>query len=145
MLDMTVARIYRETLSTSDEKEGGATDLTAAINEIVGRSKIDHGMVHVFAVGSTSAIVSIEFEGGLLQDLRETLRRLIPRDLNYHHGRAWRDDNAHSHLRATLLGPQMLIPIADGKPELGDWQHVAVVNLDSRPRDRTVIVNVFGK
>ena len=102
-------------------------------------------MVHVFSVGSTGAIVSIEFEEGLVLDLKDTLRRLVPRDLNYYHGRFRQDGNAHSHLRATLLGPQLMVPVSNGSPDLGTWQRIAVVNLDSRERERKVIVTVVGE
>jgi secondary thiamine-phosphate synthase enzyme len=145
MLDLHVTRIFRETICAADEKEVGASDLTEHIRQIVKRSRITNGLAHVFAVGSTGAIVSIEYEEGLFQDLKETLRRLVPRDLNYYHQRAWRDDNAHSHLRATLLGPQLMVPVSDGRLDLGTWQQIAVVNLDSRPREREIVVTVFGE
>jgi secondary thiamine-phosphate synthase enzyme len=144
MLDVTVGRIYRETLSISEDKEVGASDITDQVKQIVKRSNVKDGLAHVFSVGSTGAIVSIEFEEGLLQDLKDTLRRLFPRDLNYHHGRLWRDDNAHSHLRSTMLGPQMMAPESGGQLELGTWQQIAVINLDNRARERKVIVTVFG-
>ncbi len=144
MLQVNIARIYRETIATTEEKEVGASDLTEHVKQIVKRSRITDGMVHVFSVGSTGAIVSIEFEEGLVLDLKDTLRRLVPRDLNYYHGRNWEDDNAHSHLRATLLGPQLMAPISNGSLDLGTWQQIALVNLDSRQRERKVIVTVFG-
>jgi secondary thiamine-phosphate synthase enzyme len=144
MLEVKIARIYRETLATTEEKEVGASDLTEQIRQIVKRSRISDGFVQVFSVGSTGAIISIEFEEGLVLDLKDTLRRLIPRDLNYYHGRNWQDGNAHSHLRATLLGPQLMVPVSNGSPDLGTWQQIAVVNLDSRERERKVIVTVFG-
>jgi secondary thiamine-phosphate synthase enzyme len=144
MLEVKIARIYRETLATTEEKEVGASDLTEQIRQIVKRSRISDGFVQVFSVGSTGAIISIEFEEGLVLDLKDTLRRLIPRDLNYYHGRNWQDGNAHSHLRATLLGPQLMVPVSNGSPDLGTWQQIAVVNLDSRGRERKVIVTVFG-
>lgn len=144
MLDINATRIYRETLSTAEDKEVSASDLTDQIKEVVARSKINNGLVHVFVAGSTGAVVSIEYEDGLLQDLRETLRRLVPRDLNYNHRRAWHDDNAHSHLRATLLGPQIMLPVSNGNADLGMWQQIAIVNLDNRARERTVTVTVLG-
>jgi secondary thiamine-phosphate synthase enzyme len=144
MLDVKIARIYRETLSTTEDKEVGASNLTEQIKQIVKKSRIMDGFVHVFSVGSTGAIVSIEFEEGLVLDLKDALRRLVPRDLNYNHGRNWKDDNAHSHLRATLLGPQLMVPVSGGSPDLGTWQQIAIVNLDTRQRERKVIVTVFG-
>ena len=81
----------------------------------------------------------------MLQDLKDVLDRLIPRGRDYHHERAWGDGNAHSHLRAAVLGPDMTVPVTDGKLNLGTWQQIAVVNLDNRPRDRTVVVTVYGE
>jgi secondary thiamine-phosphate synthase enzyme len=145
MLDIKMTRIYRETLAIAEDKEGGASDLTKQISQIVKDSRITDGLVHVFSVGSTGAIISIEFEEGLVLDLKDTLRRLIPRDLNYNHGRNWQDANAHSHLRATLLGPQLMAPVSNGSLDLGTWQQIAVVNFDTRTRERKVIVTVFGE
>ena len=144
MLEVRIARIYRETLTATEEKEVGASDLTEEIKQIVKRSRITDEFVQVFSVGSTGAIISIEFEEGLMLDLKDALRRLIPRDLNYYHGRTWQDGNAHAHLRATLLGPQLMVPVSNGSPDLGTRQQIACVNLDSRTRERKIVVTVFG-
>lgn len=144
MLEVRIARIYRETLTVTEEQEVGASDITEQIRQIVKRSRISDGFVQVFSVGSTGSIISIEFEEGLMLDLKDALRRLIPRDLNYYHGRTWQDGNAHAHLRATLLGPQLMVPVSNGSPDLGTWQQIACVNLDSRTREREIIVTVFG-
>lgn len=144
MIDVQVTRIFREKLSTSKNEEAETSDLTERVQAVVKRSKVRNGLANVFVRGSTAAIVSIEYEEGLLQDFKDTLRRLAPRDLNYHHQRVWRDNNTHSHLRSTVLGPGMTVPVSDGKLDLGTWQQIAVVNLDSRPREREVIVTVMG-
>ncbi|MFY9737245.1 MAG: secondary thiamine-phosphate synthase enzyme YjbQ [Rhodoplanes sp.] len=144
MLEVKIPRIYRETLTVTEEQEVGASDITEQIRQIVKRSRISDGFVQVFSVGSTGSIISIEFEEGLMLDLKDALRRLIPRDLNYYHGRTWQDGNAHAHLRATLLGPQLMVPVSNGGPNLGTWQQIACVNLDSRTREREIIVTVFG-
>jgi secondary thiamine-phosphate synthase enzyme len=144
MLDLQVTRIFREKLSTKQDKEVDTSDLTEQVQGIVKRCKVRNGLVHVFVPGSTAAIIAIQYEDGLLQDLKETLRRIAPRDLQYNHQRIWRNDNTHSQLRATLLGPDMTVPISDGKLDLGTWQQIAVVNLDSQPREREVIVTVMG-
>lgn len=144
MLDLQVTRIFREKLSTKLDKEVDASDVTEQIQAIVKRSRVRNGLAHVFVSGSTAAIISIQYEDGLLQDLKETLRRIAPRDLQYNHQRIWRNDNTHSQLRATLLGPDLTVPVSDGKLDLGTWQQVAVVNLDSQPREREVVVTVMG-
>lgn len=144
MLDVQVTRIFREKISTAEDKEADASDLTEHVQAIVKRSRVRNGLVHIFVPGSTAAIISIQYEDGLLQDLKETLRRIAPRDLNYNHQRIWRNENTHSQLRSTLLSPEMTVPVSDGKLDLGTWQQIAVVNLDSQPREREVIVTVMG-
>jgi secondary thiamine-phosphate synthase enzyme len=130
---------------TGQQREMGTADLTEQIRQIVKRSMIANGFAHVFVVGATGAVVSIEYEDGLLQDFEEALARLFPKRPDYHHELAWHDGNAHSHLRATLLGPQLMLPVSNGKPDLGTWQNIAVVNLDSRAREREIVVTIFGE
>lgn len=96
-------------------------DLTDEVARIVGESKVRHGIAHVFNIGSTGAIGTIEFEPGLEGDLPEMLDRLIPSSRNYGHERAWHDGNGHSHLQATLLGPSLTVPVKSGKLLLGTW------------------------
>jgi secondary thiamine-phosphate synthase enzyme len=145
MLEGRFTRFHRETLRTGQQREMGTADLTEQIRQIVKRSMIANGFAHVFVVGATGAVVSIEYEDGLLQDFEEALARLFPKRPDYHHELAWHDGNAHSHLRATLLGPQLMLPVSNGKPDLGTWQNIAVVNLDSRAREREIVVTIFGE
>ena len=121
------------------------TDLTAEISRIVAASGIGAGTVHVFNVGSTGAIGVIEFEPGLERDLPEILDRLMPPSLDYGHEQAWHDGNGHSHLQATLLGPSLTVPIADGQLILGTWQQIFHLECDVRPRQRRLIVTVYGE
>jgi secondary thiamine-phosphate synthase enzyme len=121
------------------------TDVTERVAAIVARAGCKTGVVHVFCVGSTAALGAIEFEPGLERDLPELLDRLIPPSRNYGHEQAWHDGNGHSHLQATLLGPSLSVPIADGKPILGTWQQIIHVECDVRPRRRTVVATVIGE
>ncbi len=120
-------------------------DLTSEIAEIVSASKVRCGIVHVFNVGSTGAIGTIEFEPGLEADLPATLDRLIPPSRDYGHEQAWHDGNGHSHLQATLLGPSLTVPVKDGKLVLGTWQQVFHLECDIKPRRRTITVTVMGE
>ena len=120
-------------------------DLTDKVAAIVERSGIATGIVQVCCVGSTAAVGAIEFEPGLEHDLPEMLDRLIPPSRNYGHERAWHDGNGHSHLQATLLGPSLSVPVAEGKPVLGTWQQIFHIECDVRPRRRTVVVTVLGE
>jgi secondary thiamine-phosphate synthase enzyme len=121
------------------------SDVTDQVVEIVGRSGITTGIVQVFCVGSTAAVGTIEFEPGLERDLPEMLDRLIPPSRDYGHELAWHDGNGHSHLQATLLGPSLSVPVANGKPVLGTWQQIIHLECDVRPRRRTVVVTVLGE
>ena len=129
-------------LDTSGHRE--MHDLTGEIAQIVSASGVRSGLVHIFNVGSTAAIGTIEFEPGLEQDLPTILDKLIPPARDYGHEQAWHDGNGHSHLQATLLGPSLTVPIRDGKLVLGTWQQVIHLECDVRPRRRTIAVTVLG-
>lgn len=120
-------------------------DLTAKILEHIKQTEIRRGLVSVFATGSTAAITTVEHEPGLVQDLKELVEKLIPSNRRYHHDDRWGDDNGFSHLRASLFGPSVSIPIEDGRPLLGTWQQVILLDFDNRPRTREIIVQVVGE
>ncbi|MEW6281548.1 MAG: secondary thiamine-phosphate synthase enzyme YjbQ [Candidatus Eremiobacterota bacterium] len=119
-------------------------DLTPEVARIVARSGIITGVVHVFNVGSTGSVGTIEFEPGLEGDLPQVLDRLLPPSKEYGHERAWGDGNGHSHLQATLLGPSLSVPVRQGRPVLGTWQQIFHLECDIKPRRRTVVVTVLG-
>ncbi len=120
-------------------------DLTADVARIVKESKVRCGVAHIFNVGSTAALGTIEFEPGLEGDLPAMLDRLIPPSRDYGHERAWHDGNGHSHLQATLLGPSLTVPVQDGALVLGTWQQVFHLECDVRARQRSVVVTVSGE
>jgi len=137
--------IHQSTIHLSTSGNGEIQDLTSRVEDIVGKSKIRAGVVHVFVVGSTAGIGAIEFEPGLQKDLPAILNKLIPPSRSYGHEQAWHDGNGHSHLQATMLGPDVTVPFKDGKLVLGTWQQVIHAEFDVRPRDRKVIVTVMGE
>jgi secondary thiamine-phosphate synthase enzyme len=103
------------------------------------------GVLHLFVVGSTAALTTVEFEPGLVKhDLPDLFQRLIPDDARYDHEATWNDDNGHSHLRASLLGPSVTIPFANGKLLTGEYQQVVLIDFDTRPRRRTIIGTLLG-
>ena len=110
----------------------------------VAASRVRIGTVNVFNIGSTASIGTIEFEPGLERDLPEMLDRLIPPSRSYGHEQAWHDGNGHSHLQATLLGPSVTVPVAEGKLVLGTWQQIFHLECDVRGRRRTLVVTVIG-
>lgn len=107
-----------------------------------------HGFVEghalVFVSGSTAAITTIEHEPGLLRDLPEAFERLAPRGIRYHHEEAWHDGNGHSHVRAALLGPSLMVPFEEGRLLLGTWQQIVLIDFDNRPRKREIVVQLSG-
>ena len=135
---------YQQQISLSTKGHGDMHDLTEQLTAIVSSSGIKTGLTHVFNVGSTAALGTIEFEPGLQQDLPAILDKLIPPSRNYGHEQTWHDVNGHSHLQATLLSPSLTVPIAEGKLVLGTWQQVFHLECDVRGRQRTVVVTVVG-
>jgi secondary thiamine-phosphate synthase enzyme len=135
---------YQQQISITTKGHGDMHDLTEQVTEIVSSSAIQRGTVNVFNVGSTAALGTIEFEPGLQHDLPAILDKLIPPSRNYGHEQAWHDGNGHSHLQATLLGPSLTVPIAEGRPLLGTWQQIFHLECDIRARQRAVVVTVVG-
>jgi secondary thiamine-phosphate synthase enzyme len=137
--------VLQKEITLHTPAHGAMHDLTDWVAAIAAESGIQAGIVHVFTVGSTAALGTIEFEPGLRKDLPQLLDRLMPPSASYGHEQTWHDGNGHSHLQATLLGPSLTVPIRDGKLILGTWQQIFHLECDIRPRDRTVIVTVVGE
>ena len=136
---------FQHQISVTTQGHGDMHDLTDEVATAVADSGVRTGIVNVFNVGSTAAIGTIEFEPGLRADMPAILDKLIPPSRNYGHEQAWHDGNGHSHLQATLLGPSLTVPIADGKLILGTWQQIFHLECDVRGRQRTVIITVLGQ
>ena len=136
--------VFQEQFTVSTRGHGDMHDLTERVAAAVARSKVRTGVAHVFNVGSTAAVGTIEFEPGLQRDLPAVLDRLLPPSRDYGHEQAWHDGNGHSHLQATLLGPGLTVPVGEGKPVLGTWQQIFHLECDTRGRQRTVVVTVMG-
>ena len=135
---------YQQQVVINTEGHGDMHDLTERVTATVTSSGIHTGTVNVFNVGSTAAVGTIEFEPGLQHDLPAILDKLIPPSRSYGHEQAWHDGNGHSHLQATLLGPSLTVPIAEGKLVLGTWQQIFHLECDVRGRQRSVVVTVVG-
>ena len=111
----------------------------------IDESGISHGTASLFVPGSTAGLTTIEYEPGVVRDLADCFDRLAPREMTYAHERAWGDGNGHSHVRAALLGPSLVLPIQASRAVLGTWQQVVLVDFDNRPRRRTWTVTVMGE
>jgi secondary thiamine-phosphate synthase enzyme len=123
---------------------GEVVDVTEGVARIVATSGADRGLVTVFAVGSTAAVTTMEYEPGGVSDLQALLDRLIPAQGDYEHNRLNHDSNSHAHQRASLIGPSETIPVVDGRLMLGTWQQIVLLDFDDRPRERTVSVQVVS-
>lgn len=120
-------------------------DVTAQVAQAVDSSGVGSGLVTVHVAGSTGAVTTIEYESGCLADLRALLDRLAPQGANYEHELRWHDGNGHSHLRAALMGPSLTVPVLEGRPVLGTWQQIIVLDFDNKSRQRRVLVQVLGE
>ncbi|HEV3167603.1 MAG TPA: secondary thiamine-phosphate synthase enzyme YjbQ [Isosphaeraceae bacterium] len=137
--------VFQKQLTRRTKGHGEMHNLTDEVGQLVAKSGIQDGLAQVFVVGSTAAIGTIEFEPGLRKDLPGLLDRLIPASSGQGHEQTWHDGNGHSHLQATLLGPSLTVPVAGGRPVLGTWQQVFLLECDIVPRDRTIVVTVMGE
>ncbi len=121
-------------------------DITPDIQRIAGESGVHTGQLTAMVVGSTGALTTVEYEPGLVtHDLAAALEKIAPRDGRYRHEETWHDDNGHSHVRATLIGPSLALPVVGGEVPLGTWQQVVLIDFDTRPRKRRVVVTVVGE
>jgi secondary thiamine-phosphate synthase enzyme len=120
-------------------------DITHQVEQQVAETGINSGTVTVFVAGSTAGISTIEFESGLLSDFEGMWERNVPRDITYAHDRRWGDGNGYSHVRASLLGASLVVPLSDKRLTLGTWQQIVLVDFDNRPRSRQLIVQVMGE
>ena len=119
-------------------------DITPEIREKISASGVRDGQVTVFVVGSTAGLTTVEFEPGLVKDLKEAFEKLFPQSGRYHHEQTWHDGNGFSHVRASFLKPSLTVPVVNGELTLGTWQQIVLIDFDNGPRDREVMVQVLG-
>jgi secondary thiamine-phosphate synthase enzyme len=137
--------VYTEKIEVRTRGNDDIVDITDNLVKAVEHSKIRHGIATVFVAGSTAAVTTMEYEPGLCKDLPTAMERLAPRDAPYAHEARWGDDNGHSHVRASLVGPSLTVPVVNGELALGRWQQVVLIDFDTHPRDRTVLVQMIGE
>lgn len=119
-------------------------DITRELNKLVKESEIVNGTLFATTIGSTGSLTTIEYEPGVISDLKRAINRLAPPEDTYEHEKAWHDGNGHSHVQAALLGPSISLPVRKGRLLLGTWQQVVAVNHDNRPRNRKIEVTITG-
>ena len=135
-------RTDRANLRTSGD--GHVIDITDLVAERVRQAGLREGLVTVFVPGSTAGVTTVEYEPGLVKDLQELFERIAPSGAHYHHDLRWGDGNGHSHVRASLLGPSLTVPVEDGRMTLGTWQQIVLIDMDNRPRSREIVIQTMG-
>jgi len=119
-------------------------DITSQVQKLLAESDLKEGLATVFVPGSTATVTTIEYEPGLVADITKALDRIAPRDEHYEHDQRWHDGNGHSHVRASFLKPSVTIPFLNNALMLGTWQQLVFIELDVRPRNRTIVVQLMG-
>ena len=137
--------IVTKTIQIKSRGEDDVIDITEPTSKAIKESNLKNGIVTVFVSGSTAAVTTIEYEPGLRNDFPKMLNRIIPRDIEYEHDKTWNDGNGHSHVRASLVGPSLTIPFKDRALMLGTWQQVVLLEMDTRQRERQVILQIIGE
>ena len=120
-------------------------DITHEVARKVQEAHLRDGTVTCFIAGSTAGLTTIEYEGGVLGDLQAMWERAVPKGIPYRHDAAWGDGNGHSHVRAALLGPSLVVPFVGRRLTLGTWQQIVLVDFDNRPRSRDVVLQIMGE
>jgi len=138
-------RTVMKKLNFSTRGEVDILNITDEVAGAVAETNLRNGIVTVFVPGSTGALTTIEYEPGVLRDLRTMLERVAPRGIEYEHEKRWHDGNGHSHVRAALLGPSITIPFEGSRLTLGTWQQLVFVELDVRKRSRELILQIIGE
>lgn len=137
--------VTTKTIRLSTKGNDDMINLTDKVTSMVKSSKIKDGIATIFIPGSTGAITTIEYESGVLQDLKNILEKIVPSNKTYKHNLKWHDGNGHSHLKASLIGPSLSIPINKNKLELGTWQQIIFIDCDNRSRNRELVLQIVGE
>jgi len=136
--------MFRKTISVQSQREGDIINITGQVQKVVSESRVKDGLVHLFIQHSTAALTTIEFETGVLNDLKRALSVMAPDDISYAHNTRWGDGNGRSHVKAAVVGPDLTVPIEDGKLSCGTWQQIVLLELDvNAGRERTVTCTVL--
>ena len=120
-------------------------DVTRQVAQEVADSGLKDGTATVFVTGSTGGVTTVEYESGLLSDLRDLFDRLTPSNIPYQHNLRWGDGNGHAHVRASLLGASLTVPFVDQRLTLGTWQQIIFIDFDNRPRSRELVLQLMGE
>jgi secondary thiamine-phosphate synthase enzyme len=137
--------IVTKVVQLRSSKENDIIDVTKQTSDALRESGLNNGIINVFVAGSTAAITTIEYEPGLRHDFPKMLSRIAPKDIQYRHDETWHDGNGHSHVRASLVGPSLTVPFSNGALILGTWQQIVMLEMDTRPRERVLTIQILGE
>ncbi len=139
-----MAVVTRE-IQLRTEGHSEVRDITDYIIRPVAESRLAAGIVTIFCPGSTGGLTTIEYESGVVSDLKQVLDEITPPDRDYRHHQRWGDDNGSSHIRAALVGPSLTVPFVQGRLTLGTWQQIVFIDFDTTARVRRLVVQVMGE
>jgi secondary thiamine-phosphate synthase enzyme len=137
--------IHLDEIKIKTKGEVDIINITSELEKIISKTTIQNGIVCVYVAGSTGALTTVEYEPGLMKDIPLALEKIAPKKNYYHHHETWHDDNGHSHVRASLLGPSITIPIRNKQLIHGTWQQIVFLELDTSPRNRTIYIQILGE
>lgn len=137
--------VYGRTLTFKTQGFSDVVNISGEVEAVIDESKIENGLAAVTVIGSTASVTTIEYEPALVKDMKELLERIVSKDIRSRHSETWGDDNGFSHMRATLMGPGITLPVVDGKILTGTWQQIVIIDHDNRPRRRNVRVQIIGE
>jgi len=137
--------VFNDTVNIKTKGENDIVDITTDIQRVISKSKLKEGICLIFCPGSTGTISTIEYEPGLMYDFPKILDKIAPKNLEYRHHETWHDDNGRSHCKATLMGSSLTIPFQNNKIIHGTWQQIVFIELDTRSRNRNIIVQLVGE
>ena len=135
-------KLYRHKFKTTAKTD--VLDITNEVLSSVSKSHVKEGLVTISVAGSTASITTIEYESGVVDDLKKAVERVIPKNITYAHDSRWGDGNGYAHVRAALMKPSITVPVHEGEPVLGTWQQIVLMDFDNRSRNRDVVVQVMG-
>jgi secondary thiamine-phosphate synthase enzyme len=137
--------VVTKVVQLRSSKENDIIDVTKQTSNALRESGLNNGIINVFVAGSTAAITTIECEPGLRHDFPKMLSRIAPKDIQYRHDETWHDGNGHSHVRASLVGPSLTVPFSNGALILGTWQQIVMLEMDTKPRERVLTIQILGE
>jgi len=137
--------VYSSEFQLSTQGWNDVHDVTPKVAAVLSSANIQNGIATVFVPGSTAGITTIEYEQGVVEDLKSAINRLVPQNMHYSHDARWGDGNGFAHVRASLIGPSVTIPVVNGNLRLGTWQQIVVIDFDNRPRTRKICISIVGE